>query len=212
MKPGGDAGLFVCAPVVLHKFMRSALCVFSIGGLAFVLSGAAMGAAPETPGFTALNAMLPAQPGNKACYVRSYDAAHLRAHPRQRITAMKFLLGVEAYDPKPADAKGSSDLFYYTFSMSVARRGDKRLLHTSGDCLVSDDISCVVDCDGGGLLLDKMPPAGSLIVRLKEDGIRMFHDCDEEVGVLVKPGADDKVFRLDKTANDACRALEDQEK
>jgi len=66
--------------------------------------------------------------------------------------------------------------------------------------------------DGGGLLLDKMPPAGSLIVRLKDEGIRMFHDCDDEQGVLVKPGIDDKVFHLDKTANDACRALEEQEK
>ena len=37
-----------------------------------MLSGAAFGATPETPGFAALNAMLPAQAGNKACYVRSY--------------------------------------------------------------------------------------------------------------------------------------------
>ena len=125
---------------------------------------------------------------------------------------MKFLLGVSAYDPKPADAKGPSDIFYYTFSMSVACRGDKRLLHTSGDCLVNDDISCVVDCDGGGLALDKLPQAGSLVVRLHKDGIRMFHDCDEEQGVLVKPGADDKVFRLDKAANNACQALEEKEK
>jgi len=188
--------------------MRSAL----IGGLVLVLSGVAFGATPETPGFVALNTILPAQAGNMACYVRSYDAAHLRAHPQQRITAMKFLLGVSAYDPKPADAKGPSDLFYYTFSMSVARRGDKRLLHTSGDCLVNDEISCVVDCDGGGLALDKLSPAGSLVIRLHKDGIRMFHDCDEEQGVLVKPGADDKVFRLDKTANNACQALDDKEK
>ena len=192
--------------------MRPALTHFSIFELMLVLSGAAFGATPETSGFIALNAILPAQQGNNACYVRSYDAAHLRAHPKQRITAMKFLLGVSAYDTKPADAKGLSDLFYYTFSVSVARRGDKRLLHTSGDCLVSEEISCVVDCDGGGLSLDKLPPAGSLVVRLRNDGIRMFHDCDEEQGVLVKPGADDKVFRLDKVADKACQALEDKEK
>jgi hypothetical protein len=40
----------------------------------------------------------------------------------------------------------------------------------------------------------------------------MFHDCDDEQGVLVKAGADDKEFHLERAANDACRALEEQEK
>jgi hypothetical protein len=188
--------------------MRLTSIGFSIGAMAWVLAcAAALSATPEMPGFAALNALLPAQPGNKACYVRSYDTAHLRVHPRQRIIAMKFLLGVEAYDPKPAKAERADELYYYTFSMSVSRRGDKRLLRTSGDCMGGETISCVVDCDGGSVALDKLPPAGSLILRLNNDGIRMFHDCDDEQGVLIKGGADDKVFRLDKAANDACRAL-----
>jgi hypothetical protein len=193
--------------------MRSAFLGLSFGAMALLLGGAgALAASADTPGFVALNAILPAQPGSKACYVRSYDAAHLRAHPRQRITAMKFLLAVQAYDPKPAKAEQPADLYYYTFSMSVSRRGDRRLLHTSGDCMAGEGISCVVDCDGGSVALDKMPPAGSLIVLMNnENGIRMFHDCDDEQGVLVKAGADDKIFRLDKAANDACKALEDKD-
>lgn len=166
-------------------------------------------AAQSDQRIAALAPILAPQPGNKACYSRAYDAAHLKAHPRQRITAMKFLLSVAAYDPKPAGATQPEDLYYYTFSMSVARRGDKCLLHTSGDCNGGDTISCIVDCDGGSVALDKMPPASSLIVRLNnESGITMFHDCDGEKGVVVKAGSDDKVFRLDKTATDACRALE----
>ena len=55
--------------------------------------------------------------------------------------------------------------------------------------------------------MDTAPPAGALVVRLMQDGIRMFHDCDDEEGVLVTPGADDKVVRLNKTSDDACRAL-----
>ena len=173
--------------------------------------GANLPAAAETaPGISALAPLLAPQKGNKACYVRSYDAAHLRVHPRQRITAVKFLLGVSEYDPKPANAKAPEDLVYYIFSMSVTRRGERRLLRTSGDCFGGDTISCVVDCDGGSVALDKMPPANTLIVRLSDNGIRMFHDCDDEQGVLVKAGADDKVFRLDKTANEACRVLEEK--
>jgi hypothetical protein len=197
--------------------MRVALHGCWIGaavGLAALCGPAAAAADDDDPATAVLNALLTPAPGSKACYVRSYDAAHLRTHPRQRITAMKFLLAVEAYDPKPQGKTRPQDLYYYTFAMSVSRRADKRLLRTSGDCLglSADGVSCVVDCDGGGVTLDKMPPAGSLIVRLRDDGIRMFHDCDDEQGVLVKPGADDKVFRLDKAADDACRALDSQDK
>jgi hypothetical protein len=164
----------------------------------------------------ALTPILAPQPGNKACYSRAYDAAHLKAHPRQRITAMRFLLSVGAYDPKPQNATNPEDLYYYKFSMSVMRRGDKRLLHTSGDCFSAENIQCVVDCDGGSVALDKMPPANSLIVRLNNDsGITMYHDCDgdENKGaVVVKAGADDKVFRLDKISADACKALDDSDK
>jgi hypothetical protein len=113
---------------------------------------------PEMTEFPALNAILPAQAGNEACYVRNYDAAHLHAHPQQRITAMKFLLGVEAY-PEPSKKDKPQDLYYYTFAMQVARRGDKKLLHTAGDCMTYGRINCVVDCDGGAVSLDSMPPA-----------------------------------------------------
>jgi hypothetical protein len=67
MKPGGDAGLFVCAPAVLHKAMRLVLSSFLISGLAFVLSGQTLAMTPESPGFTALNAVLPARQQGMLC-------------------------------------------------------------------------------------------------------------------------------------------------
>jgi len=175
------------------------------------LCGGAAAAEPERSAFPALSAILPAQTGNKACYVRTYDAAHLKAHPRQHITAMKFLLAVETY-PEPSKKEQPEDLYYYPFAMQVMRRGESRPLHTAGDCLTVGGIHCVVDCDGGAVNLDEMPPADSLIVRISEYGVRMFHDCDDGEGILVMPGADDKVFRLDKAALDACRALGPKEK
>lgn len=182
----------------------------SVLGVALVLIGLTAAAAEE-PRNDALHALLTPSAGNKACYARSYNAAHLRAHPRQRVTAMKFLLVVEAYDPPSSKVDRPEDRFYYTFAMSVMRRGDKRVLTTGGGCSSGEAILCAVDCDGGSVALDKMPPAGSLIVRLNEHGIRMFHDCDGEEGVLVNAGADDKVFRLDKVAAEACRSLEEEQ-
>jgi len=184
--------------------MRSAL----IGS--FVVAAAFGNAGGPTADFTDIGGILAPQPGNKACYARAYDKAHLRAHPHQRIAAMKFLLAVEAY-PEPSKKERPEDLYYYTFAMQVARRGDKHPLHTAGDCTAYGGIRCVVDCDGGAVTLDAMPPAGSLIVRIAEEGIRMFHDCDEEEGILIMPGQDDKVFRLEKTSIEACRTLEPKE-
>ncbi len=190
--------------------MRSNFIGSTIGALVALLIGAGSPAgAREGPGNAGLIPLLAPQAGNKACYARRYDAAHLRAHPHQRITAMTFLLNVEAYDEKEVKAERPEDKVYYVFAMSVARRGDKRLLHTSGDCDGGDEISCVVDCDGGHVALDKMPPADTLIIRLNEDGVRMFHDCDDKEGVLVTAGIDDKTFRIDKAPANACRALQE---
>jgi hypothetical protein len=184
----------------------------TFGALMTLLAACGPAAAQTTDRIAALIPILAPQPGNKACYSRAYDAAHLKTHPRQRVTAMKFLLSVAAYDPKPAGATKPEDLYYYTFAMSVLRHGDKRLLHTAGDCNSGDNILCTVDCDGGSVTLDKMPPANTLIVRLNnENGITMFHDCDEgKKAVVVKAGADDKVFRLDKVAADVCKSLEEE--
>lgn len=189
--------------------MRTALLGFSIGGLALLLVGtAAPAAAREGPGNAALIGLLPSQPGSKACYIRSYDAAHLRAHPDQSITAMTFLLRVPPHDPDEVKPAWPEDRVYFTFSMSASRRGDQRLLRAAGNCFGGDEIFCVVDCDGGGVTLDKMPPAGALAVRLRDAGIRMSRGCDDNEGVRVEPGADDRVFRLEKAANEACRALD----
>jgi hypothetical protein len=175
-----------------------------IVGAGALVAGAHPAFAQNQPTNAALLPILAPQPGNKACYVRQYDAAHLRQHPRQRITAMTFRLAVEAYDPPSEKAERPEDKVYYTFSMTVNRRGDKRRLYTAGDCTGGDAILCAVDCDGGYVTLDKMPPADTLIVRLDDNGIVMFHDCDEGEGIPIKSGADDKVFRLTKAADNLC--------
>jgi hypothetical protein len=38
-----------------------------------------------------------------------------------------------------------------------------------------------------------------------------MHGCDEDEDVWVKPGTDDKVFRVEKVAAEQCRALEKSE-
>jgi hypothetical protein len=81
------------------------------------------------PSNAALAALLPSEPGSRACYVRIYDAAHLREHHNQRVTAVMFLLRVARLDADgnhhftPAAAAYSQDRIRYQFAMQVKRRG-----------------------------------------------------------------------------------------
>jgi hypothetical protein len=52
---------------------------FTFGALLLALMNAvASGETPKAPGVAALVPLLALEPGDKACYIRNYDAAHLR--------------------------------------------------------------------------------------------------------------------------------------
>jgi hypothetical protein len=156
-----------------------------------------------------LTEILPPEPGRSVCYSRHYDDAHLARHPRQQVANMVFLLRAANYDfDKTAPPEKLEHRVYYQFAMTVKRRGERRTLRTAGDCFGGKGISCAVDCDGGSAAIEKVQSVDALIVRLSsERGMRMYGDCDGEA-VWFKPGSDDKAFRLDKAAPDACRALQ----
>lgn len=145
--------------------------------------------------------------GSKVCYNRRYDAAHLRDHPKQQVTGLTLVVRVQQYEDT-TKARRPEDKVYVWFAMQMRRRGEKRTLSTSGSCFGgSGGISCGVDCDGGGMTLERLPQADALLMRLDDRGIQMYSDCDGN-GIWVKPGVDDRVFRLEKAADSVCRTLE----
>ncbi len=99
------------------------------------------------------------QPKGYACFVRRYDAAHMAQHPLQKVTVMKLLVTAEMV---PDDK-----VLEYSFRLGVNFRDRPGDFDSSGDCghaaaaKVPDDaetvmpagvdISCGVDCDGGGV-------------------------------------------------------------
>jgi len=93
-------------------------------------------------------------------------------------------------------------------AISIRRRNDKQPLRTSGDCLGSDVPQCVVDCDGGGVTIEKLPSGDGLSLRLDEGGIAFGGDCDTKTGVWVKPGANNNVFQLEAVPLEVCQSLE----
>jgi len=172
----------------------------ALAAIAFLLAGAA--AAQELK----LADILPDTPGARACFTRSYDARHLREHPRQRVAGVTLLMRVVGFDDKGEWVLKPDGKYKYTryhFAIRFARR-NARAQTTSGECQGDDKASCYVECDGGGFGLEKS--GEGLLLRLAEDGIRI-DDCDEK-DVRLKPGSDDKAFRVDKVAQAQCAALE----
>ena len=156
------------------------------------------------------------QPKGYACFVRRYDAAHMAQHPLQKVTVMKLLITAEMV---PDDK-----VLEYSFRLGVNFRDRPGDFDSSGDCghaavtKVPDnaeteipagvDIVCAVDCDGGGVTVSLANKDASLIVK-PLDRIRIWKgkNFDETATTALNAGADDKVFRLDRTKLDECAPL-----
>jgi hypothetical protein len=156
------------------------------------------------------------QPKGYACFVRRYDATHMAQHPLQKVTVMKLLITAEMV---PDDK-----VLEYSFRLGVNFRDRPGDFDSSGDCghaavtkvldpaetviPAGTDIVCAVDCDGGGATVSLANNDASLIVR-PLDRIRIWKgkNPDESAATALNAGADDKVFRLDRTKLDECTPL-----
>jgi hypothetical protein len=140
----------------------------------------------------------PGEGAAHACFVRRYTKAHLKSHPDQNVTTMLAYVGKQEGNER-----------YYSVSLQVNFRQLNKPFQISGSC--SEDaetgrLSCGIECDGG-----------SLSVRVKNDqsilvdipySVRIFdpESMDETDGLpkAARFGADDKLFRLDRTALSDC--------
>ena len=151
--------------------------------------------------------ILPPEGGRKGCSRRVYDTAHLASHPRQSVAEMTFFLRVKAYDAKGNEVARNPDHVFYNFALAAKRRGEARARVTSGDCTGEAAMQCVVDCDGGGAVIERAPKGEGLVLKLEGEGIAFGNDCDTDRGTFLAPGADDKTFLLEAQPAEACAAL-----
>lgn len=152
-------------------------------------------------------------PGKKAyaCFVRRYDPAHLTRHPQQRVSAMKLLVTAEI----PQDEEIKEKIINYSFRLGLKYRHRSGDFDSSGSCnhfVPEDDgheirLGCGVDCDGGGLNVAMSKEDKSAIVRVERIRIWQNSKPDEEPSDALVGGADDKVFRLDRTDTGECASL-----
>ena len=151
--------------------------------------------------------MFAGPPGNKAyaCFVRRYDADHLARHPKQKVASMKLLVSAE-YDKEDKQLN-------YSFRLGFRHRsGD---FDSSGSCnhVVQKKngyevrLGCGVDCEGGGIETALSKDDKSAIVRLERVRVWQNNKPDDDAEQSLVAGADDGIFRLDRTDNADCASL-----
>jgi len=183
----------------------------------FAVLSAATVAAPAEEGADAFAKRLLAtqsvEQKTYACFVRSYDKAHLAKHPRQKVTDMKLLVGAERL---PEDAQVS-----YSFRVNVKLRTHKGELESFSSCGHAEasenpkdgmSIHCGGECGGGGLNISPATGDKAVMLNLDDIGIWPVSKPEEASDLRLNAGRDDKVFRLDRVSNDICAAMIVQDK
>jgi hypothetical protein len=100
--------------------------------------------------------------------------------------------------------------------MAAKVRGQKKTLYASGECVPrAGKIRCGVECDGGGVDLQRDAKTGGIVISFDRlnDRIRMTVGCDadeEDSTFDLTAGADDKLFRLSRADLSVCRSLNRQ--
>jgi hypothetical protein len=156
-----------------------------------------------------------------ACFARHYDAEHMAQHPLQKVSVMKLLISTEK-DPDFPN-------FQYAFRLGVSFRDRPGSFDSSGNCghapTITDpdssdippedrvtrpagiDFECDVDCDGGGVNVTLANNDDAINLTL--DHIRLWRGNipDAKEADALQAGADDKLFRLDRTSVNECASL-----
>jgi hypothetical protein len=148
----------------------------------------------------------PLGPKTYACFVRRYDASHLAQHPKQKVSAMKLLVTAE---DAPEDKTVN-----YSFRLGFKYRHRPGNFDSSGFCnhVVAEKsgneirLGCGVDCEGGGIEV-AMKDDKSALIRLERIRIWERNKPDDDASNDLVAGADDKIFRVDRTELRECAEL-----
>jgi hypothetical protein len=155
----------------------------------------------------------------EACFGRTYDAAHLKAHPKQKVASFHVLRSLEERrqaenwtpDARAEAIRNFREDGQASVSAFVNFRDRKGTFYNSLTCdkETREGVRCMIECDGGSF---RMVRTGGNAVLLHNNGFVLLGGCGEEIEdsqrVHLSPGADDKVFRLDSQPIAACRAEE----
>lgn len=180
---------------------------------------------------TPLDEMIEPEKDHSACFTRTYDAAHLRQHPKQKVTSVRVWL---RYEQMPGDVEGLA----LDLGIGIVQRGDNTPVFAQGDCIWDEHANvntsarrmikelhkdeaavCMTSAqpdvfestsaeEGGYLLLDRGKNNDTLMVYLP-DSMTMVKRAARGKHLSIKFGPDDRVFMLRRSNLKDCAAVED---
>ncbi|MGY3407461.1 hypothetical protein ACVWZV_003574 [Bradyrhizobium sp. GM5.1] len=193
----------------MKSFLVAAVFLAALGGAAHAEEADDIREASKAEAETFNARMYAGEPGNKAyaCFVRRYDAEHLAHHPKQKVASMKLLISAEM------DTEDKQ--FHNSFRLGFRYRHRSGDFDSSGSChhaVFTKDgteirLGCGVDCEGGGIGVALSKDDKSAIVRLARVRVWQNNKPDEDAELSLVAGADDGIFRLDRTDNKECASL-----
>jgi hypothetical protein len=193
----------------MKSFLVAAVFLAALGGAAHAEEADDIREASKAEAETFNVRMYAGEPGNKAyaCFVRRYDAEHLAHHPKQKVASMKLLISAEM------DTEDKQ--FHNSFRLGFRYRHRSGDFDSSGSChhaVFTKDgteirLGCGVDCEGGGIGVALSKDDKSAIVRLARVRVWQNNKPDEDAELSLVAGADDGIFRLDRTDNKECASL-----
>ena len=187
----------------------------ALGGAASVSANAQEAMTPRQQNEAFLKRVVGALPGEKpvnGCFARTYDVAHLAAHPQQKVTQVVLLYHVQEIS--------SDDYVSYQFVAGFRLRNKKEMYIADGSCGHSraveegpiTHLNCGVDCDGGGMKIEMVSGDNSLLARITDyvsvQPKSQAYKLDEPPAREgIRAGQDDRVFRLERVAIEQCATL-----
>jgi len=145
-----------------------------------------------------------------ACFMRSYDAAHLARHRRQTVRSMKMLVSAE----KLTDDGQLS----YSYELDVRfrnRRGDYASRFQCGRAHLADlkgtrvQVRCHDGCEGGdGVVIALAPDSKAILVKVDSVSVWLADKPEDmDAHFEFQGGPDNHVFRLERVDLAQCKPL-----
>ena len=203
--------------------MRALVYTFVVGCLAALTTSQALAANP-------LDELIAPVDGKSACFVRAYDAAHLRRLPKQKTVSMTVWLSYET--------AAGINVPVLNVAVGLSQRGSPAMLFSSGSCEFNakanrdtsgnrlikaypkesgyvcmqsarPDVFWAVSAEEGGvLIMDRGKDRDTLMLYL-DDSLTMVNRSDRNDRLDIKFGADDRVFMLRRAPINDCAAVEE---
>jgi hypothetical protein len=183
-----------------------------------IMLGASGGAVAESND-DPLSRAVPRREGASACFARSYDGAHLKAHPRQMTQSVMLSLRYEQS--------------YHTVRIALLQKGRSAPLYIVGGCgwsekanLGVDDKPLVaafkaiagLDChayaglssdqEGGDFPIDFADDGKTLTLYLVDQTSAWPGPNQKQKTISMRLGSEDLIFRLDRADAATCRSME----